>query len=142
LRWLCAAEFASQRCDLAAGLFERSGAVDFLSGEAQLFLDGKLGRDTPAGFRFAQAASEEALDLLLGFAPDDHQAIELLVDAGFDKKRRFDENRVAHAGAPPHLELAKDDFGDARVHDGVEPVQLGAIRKDHGTEFRAIDAAG
>jgi len=64
------------------------------------------------------------------------------VDAGFDEQRRFDEDGVADAAAPPDLELAKDDFGDARVHDGVEAVQLGTIREDHGTEFRPIDAAG
>jgi hypothetical protein len=141
LRRLCA-KFAGQRLDLAARFFEGPGAIDFLGGEAQFFLDGELGGNTAAGFRFAEAARDEAFELLLGGAPDDHQAIELFVDAGFDEQRRLDEDGIADTGAPPDLELAEDDFGDARVHDGVETVQLGAICEDHSTEFRAVDAAG
>ena len=39
--------------DLPASFFERPGAVDFFSGEAQLFLDGELGIDAAEGFCFA-----------------------------------------------------------------------------------------
>ena len=60
---MCAAEFAGQRLDLAARFFERPGAIDFLRGEAQLFLDGELRGNAAAGFRFAEVPREEARKL-------------------------------------------------------------------------------
>src|SRR6266478_204895 len=49
---------------------------------------------------------------------------------------------VAAESATPDLELAEDDLGDARVHDGVEAVQLRKVREDHRAEFCAVNAAG
>ena len=39
--------------DLAPGLFKGAGAINFFSGETQLFLDGELGIDAASGFCFA-----------------------------------------------------------------------------------------
>ena len=129
---MCAAEFAGQRFDLAAGLFKRAGAVDLFGGEAQLFLDGELRSNAAAGFCFGEAASEEALKLLLRLAPGNHEAIQIFVNAGFDQERGFDEGGIAHAATLPFVELAEDDFGDARMDDGVEAIEFGAIVENDG----------
>ena len=141
LRRLCTAELERKRFDLAPGCFERAGTVDFLGGEKKLFLDGKLRCDATSGFGFAEAARDQAPELLFGRAPRDHQAIELFVYAGFDQQRGFHEDRVADSSAPPRLELAEDDLSDARMDDGVEAVEFGAIAEDDGAEFRAVHAA-
>src|SRR5260370_11342089 len=81
---LAVAELGGQRLDLAASSFERAGAIDFLGGQAKVFLDGKLRGDAAAGLRFAKASRPQPLQLLLGTAPRDPQAIEIFVNAGFD----------------------------------------------------------
>ena len=126
------AELGSESFDLPAGFLERAGTVDLLGGEAQFFLDRKLGGDAAAGFGFREAASEEALDLLLRRAPGDHEAIQIFVNAGFDQERGFDEGGIAHAATLPFVELAEDDFGDARMDDGVEAIEFGAIVENDG----------
>src|SRR5260370_36391035 len=81
---LAVAELGGQRLDLAASFFERAGAIDFLSGQAKFFLDGKLRRDAAAGFHFTETAREEPLEVLLGAAPRDHPALQHFVNAGVD----------------------------------------------------------
>ena len=136
-----AAEPGGESFDLAAGAFQGSRAVDFFGGEAQFFFDRKLRGDAAAGFGFAEAACAEALKLLLGFAPSDHQALECLVNASFDDEGRFDKSNIARALTLPFLELTRDDFRDPRVDDGVQAVELGAIAKNDGGKFGAVDAA-
>ena len=106
---------------------ERAGTVDFLGGQTQFFLDGKLGGDAAESFGFAEAAGDEAFELLFRGAPCDHEAIQFLVNAGFDQERSFHKGGVARAVTLPFLELTDDDFGDARMDDGVEVVESGAI---------------
>src|SRR5712691_739952 len=135
-----AAELGGERCNLSAGFFERARAVDFLGGVTQFFLDGKLGRDAAAGLRFGKAARNQAFQLLLGLAPRDDEAIELLVQAGFDEQRGFDERGVADSVPLPFVELPEDDVGDARVHDGVQAVELGPVGKNNVRELDPVDA--
>src|SRR5260370_19039152 len=127
--------------DLAAGFLKRAGTVDFLGGETQFIPDGKLGGDAAARFTFAQATRNEALELLLRLAPGDDEAIEFFVNAGFDKERGFHKGGVARAVALPHVKLAEDDFSDARMDDGVETVELGAVVENDGAELCAVNAA-
>src|SRR5438132_2618475 len=91
-------------------------------------------------FGFPEAPREEALELLLRRAPGVHQPIELLVNAGFDEQRGFDESRIVNAASPPCLELAENNFGDSRVHDGVEAIELGLIREDNRAKLCAVHA--
>src|SRR5258707_7581693 len=140
-RGLRTAELGGERFDLAARRFERAGTVDFFGGEKKFFFDGKLGGDAPAGFAFAEAAREKALELLFRRTPGDYEAVEFFVNARFDQQRGFDENRIANPGALPGLELAENSFSDARMDDGVEAVEFGAIVEDDGAEFYAIHAA-
>jgi hypothetical protein len=138
---VAAAELGCEGFDLAAGFIERAGAIYFLGGKKEFFFDGELGGDAAAGFGFAKAASDETIELLLGCTPGDDEAIEILVDAGFDEQGGFDEDGVANTGAPPYFELAEDDFGDARVNDGIEAVEPGAIVENDGGKFAAVNAA-
>src|SRR5712692_10395998 len=138
-RRLTAAKLGGESFDLAAGFFERAGTVDFLGGRRNIKNERKLGGDAATGFDFTETTREKALDLLLGMAPGDHQAVETFVNAGFDQQGGFDEDRVADSGAPPHLELAEDDFRDARMDDGVEAVELSAVGEDDGAELCAVD---
>ncbi len=86
------AELGGERLDLPARFLERAGAINFLGGQKKFFLDGKLRGDAAARFRFAETAREQSLELLLGTAPGDHQAIKVLVNARFDQQRGFDED--------------------------------------------------
>src|SRR5260370_12400659 len=133
-------ELGGQRFDLAAGFLEGAGTVDFLGSEKQFFLDGKLGGDAAAGFGFAEAARDEALELLLRRAPGNHEAIQFIVNAGFDEERGFHKSGVARAAALPFVELTEDDFCDAGIDDGVEAVPFGAIVENDGAEFCAVNA--
>src|SRR6266702_2986217 len=83
-----AAQLGGERCNLSAGFFERARTVDFLGRVAQLFLDGKLGRDAAAGLRLGKAARNQAFELLRRLAPRDDEDIEFVVQAGFDELRR------------------------------------------------------
>src|SRR6266568_2975402 len=134
-----AAELGGERCNLAAGFFQRPRTVDFPSGVMQFFLDGKLGRDAAAGLRFGKAARNQEFELLLGLTPGDDEAIEFLVQAGFDKQRGFDERGVADSVPLPFVELTEDDVGDARVHDGVQAVELGPVGKNNVRELDPFD---
>jgi len=127
--------------DLAAGFLQRAGAVDFLGGETQFILDGKLGGDAAAGFTFAKVTRDKALELLLRLAPGDDEAIEFFVNAGFDQERGFHKGGVARAVTLPHVKLAEDDFSDAGMDDSVETVELGAIVENDGAELCAVNAA-
>ena len=91
----------------------------------QFFLDGKLGRDAAASLRLRKAARNQAFQLLLGLAPRDDEAIEFLVQTGFDEQRTDGAQRErkgerepgaragfggdAH-GAPPLFHLRFDDI--------------------------------
>jgi hypothetical protein len=136
-----AAEFDGKGRNLTAGFFERAGAVDFLGGMAQLFLDRELGSDAAAGFVFTEAACEESFELLFRFAPGYNDAIEFFVNTGFDEERGFDESGIADSGAVPQFKLAENDFGDTRVDDGVETVEFCAVGEDDGAELRAVDSS-
>src|SRR5258708_31457070 len=120
---------------------ERSGTVDFLGGQTQFFLDGKLGGDAAESFGFAEAAGEEALELLFRRAPCYHETIQFLVNAGFDEERSFHKGGVARAVTLPFLELTEDDFGHARMDDGVQVVESGAVGKNNGAELCAVNVA-
>ncbi len=61
--------------------------------------------------------------------------------AGLDDQRRFDEGSVASSVALPLLELTKQRSFDTRVDNGVEAIELGAIREDNCGELGAVDAA-
>jgi hypothetical protein len=134
------AELGGESLDLAAGFCERAGAVDFLGGETEFFLDGKLCGDAAAGFGFAEATSQEALELLLRLAPGNDQAVQILVNAGFDEEGGLHEGSVTCAASFPFFELTEDDFCDARMDDGVETVEPGAIGEDNGAKLRPIHA--
>jgi hypothetical protein len=138
---LSAAKLAGESLDLEARLLQRAGAVDFLGGETQLFRNGKLGGDAAASFGFAKVTGNEALELLLRLAPGNYQAIEFFVNAGFDQKSGFHKGGVARAGALPFDELTEDDFGNARMDDGVETVEPGAIVENDSAEFCPVDTA-
>ncbi len=65
----------------------------------------------------------------------------MLMNAGLNEQRGFDKRGVARAIALPFVELAKDNFCDARVDDGIEPVELGAIGENQRRELGAVHAA-
>jgi hypothetical protein len=138
--WRLTAELGGESLDLAAGFCERAGAVDFLGGETEFFLHGKLCGDAAEGFGFAEATSEEALELLLRLAPGDDQAVQIFVNAGFDEESGLDEGSVACASSFPFFELTEDDFCDARMDDGVEAVEPGAIGEDDGAKLCTVHA--
>jgi hypothetical protein len=123
------------------GFIERSGAIDFFGGETKFFLDGELGGDAAAGFDFAETTRDEALELLLRLTPGDYEAVEFFVNTGLDQERGFDERWVAHTTPLPFVELAEDDFRNARVDDGVEAVEPGAVVEDDGAKFCPVNAA-
>src|SRR5882762_5539086 len=152
-RGLRTAELGGERFDLAARRFERAGTVDFFRGEKKFFFHGKLRGDAPAGFAFAEAAREKALELLFRRAPGDHQAVEFFVNARFDQQRGFDENRIANPGALPGLGLAEflEDFIvgglaglDELVGEGVGVEDREPHFAQHGGDgaFAAGDSTG
>ena len=138
---MSSAEPGGEGFDLMASLFEGAGAVDFFGGETEFFFDGELGGDAAAGFGFAEATRNKTLELLPRLAPGDDEAVQIFVNTGFDEEGGFDERSVAHASALPVFELAEDDFGNARMDDGVEVVELGTVVEDNGAEFGAVNAA-
>jgi hypothetical protein len=137
---LAAAELSGEGFDLMAGFVEGAGAVDLIGGESEFLLDGELGGDAAAGFGFGETACEEAVELLLRLAPGDDKTVQIFVNAGFDEEGGFNEGGIAHALALPIVELTQDDFGDARMDDGVEAVETGAIVENDGAEFCAVNA--
>jgi len=131
-------EFGGQRFHLLARLPESAGAVDFLRRQAQLFFHRHLRGDTAACFVFTESARAESLELLLRRAPYNHDAVEMFVDTRFDEQRGFDKRGVARAVALPFIELAEDQFRDARMHDGVEPIKLRAILENQRGQLGAV----
>jgi hypothetical protein len=101
-----ASEFGGEGFDLASGFFEGAGAVNFFSSVAEFFFDGKLRGNAAAGLGFAEAAREEPLELLLGLAPGDDEAVQPFINTGFDEESGFDECGVADPVALPFVELA------------------------------------
>src|SRR5262245_8738863 len=79
------AEFGSEGFDLLTGFVEEAGAVDAFGGVAEFFFNRHLRSDARAGFGFGKAASDEALELLFGFAPGDDEAVKAPVKVGFDE---------------------------------------------------------
>ena len=140
-RRFASAQFRGERLNLPAGLLERAGTIDLFRGQTEFFLGRHLSGNPAAGFRFAEAARGQALDLLLGFAPGNDEAVEISVNARFDEQRGFDERGVTLALACPFIKLAEDDFGDTGVDDGVQAVKFRAIGENECGKFRAIDAA-
>ncbi len=136
---MATAKLDSESFHLTARLFERARAVNSLGGVPKFLFDGKLGDDAAAGFGFTEAACAEALELLLGLAPDHDKAVELLMNSGFDQQGGFHEGGVARALALPFVKLAENDFGDARVHDGVKAVEFRAVSESHRCELGAVD---
>src|SRR5579885_2161855 len=135
------AELGSQRFDLPAGEVERAGAVDFLRCMPKFLLEGKLRGDAAKSVFAAHAPLFEALELLLGTAPDNHEAVELLVISGFDQQSGFHENGFADAFALPFVHFAMESLLDAGMNDGVETSEFGGIRKHHGGKLAPVDAA-
>src|SRR5579885_726549 len=135
------AELGSQRFDLPAGEVERAGAVDFLRCMPKFLLEGKLRGDAAKSVFAAHAPLFEALELLLGTAPDNHEAVELLVISGFDQESGFNENRIADAFALPFVHFTMKGLFDAGMNDDVQASQLGGIRKHLGAKLAAVDAA-
>jgi hypothetical protein len=109
---------------------------------AQFFVDGKLSGDTAARFDFADAAGEEAFELLSGSAEGDHEAIEIFREAGFDKESGFDEGGISKARALPGVELEEHGLLGAGMENGVEASEFVGVGEDDGGEFAAVDAAG
>ncbi len=136
------AEFGGEGLDLGASGIEGAGTVDGVGGVAKFFVEGKLGGDAVAGFEFAHAAGEEALELLLGSAEGNDESIEISCEAGFDEKGGFDEGGIAEPGSLPRVELKKHGLLDARMKNGVEASELVRIAEDDGGEFATINAAG
>ena len=135
------AKFSSESFDLAARVFKRAGAIDFFRGVTQFFFDGKLGGDAAAGLRFAEASREQALELLLGLAPGNDQSIEFFVHARFDKEGGLHKRGIPVAVPLPVVELPEDGLGHARVHNGIETIELAAIGKDECSQFGAVNTA-
>ena len=73
-------------------------------------------------------------------APSHDQSVQRLVDIRFDEQSRFDESGIARTTALPFVELTEDDAGDAWMHDSVKAVEFGAVGKNNGGEFVAINA--
>jgi hypothetical protein len=69
---------------LVAGFFEGAGAVDFFGGVTEFVIDWELCGDAAAGVGVGEAAGAEALELLIGAAPGDHEAVEMFEVARFD----------------------------------------------------------
>lgn len=123
---------------LLTGLFEGAGAVDFLRGVTQFPCYGHLRGDAAAGFVFAHAARRQALQLLLGAAPRNHESIKMFVHAGLDEQRRFDKRGVMRPVALPFVELAQNRFGDTRVDDGVQAREFRAICEYQSSKLGAV----
>jgi hypothetical protein len=138
---LTAAKLGGESFDLTAGFVERPGTVDSFGRELEFFLYGKLCGDTAAGIRFAEATRNEALQLLLRFAPSNDDAVETSVNTRFDQQSGFHKGSVERALAFPFLKLTEDGFGDAGVNDGVQAVEFGAVVENDGAELRAVDMA-
>src|SRR5437868_6540360 len=68
-------ELCCERFHLLSGFFEGAGAIDFFRCVAEFVLNGELRGDAAAGVVIAEAAGAEALELLLGAAPGNHEAV-------------------------------------------------------------------
>src|SRR6267142_1023161 len=77
-------ELCCERFDLVAGFFEGAGAIDFFCCVAEFVLNWELRGDAGAGVVIAEAARAKALELLLGAAPSDHEAVQVFEVASFD----------------------------------------------------------
>ena len=77
-------ELCCQRFYLLSGFFEGAGAIDFFCCVAEFVLHWELRGDAGAGIVIAEPARAEALELLLGAAPSDHEAVQVFEVASFD----------------------------------------------------------
>jgi hypothetical protein len=125
---------------LAAGFFEGGGAIDFFCGVAEFFFGGELGGDALTGFLLAQAAGAEALELLIGAAPGDDEAVEIFVVTRFHEQGGFDEGGGSSAVTGPFVELAVCGCFYARVKDDVEAGELCVVVENDCGQLCAIDA--
>ena len=75
--------------------------------------------DAAAGVGVGEAAGAEALELLLGAAPGDHEAVQVLEVPSFHQQSGFYERSVPGAVARPFGELPDDGCFHAWVQDGV-----------------------
>src|SRR5882762_3855446 len=78
------AELCCEGFHLLSGFFEGAGAIDFFCCVAEFVLNGELRGDAAAGVVIAEPARAEALELLVGAAPSDHEAVQVLEVASFD----------------------------------------------------------
>src|SRR5258705_3731092 len=77
-------ELCCQRFHLLSGFFEGAGTIDFFCCVAEFVLHWELRGDAGAGIVIAEPARAEALELLLGAAPSDHEAVQVFEVASFD----------------------------------------------------------
>ena len=123
---------------LLTGLFEGAGAVDLLCRVTELLFHRHLRGDAAAGLLFAHAPCSQALQLLLGAAPRNHESVKVFVDARLNEQRRFNKRGVTCPVALPFVELAGDGFGDARMDNGVQTGQFRAIREYQSSKLAAV----
>ena len=126
---------------LAPRFLLRAGTIDGVSRVAEFFLRIELRGEAAFCFGFCQATGDEACELLFRRAAGDHQAVEFLLKARFDKQSGFHEDNIAISGTLPFTEFSQHGFFDARVQDGVEFFELGAIGENETGQFAAMDAA-
>jgi hypothetical protein len=123
---------------LHLSLFDGPRAINDLVGPAALFLNGHLGSDAELRVLRRKAAFLEALDLLIGTAPADNDAVELFVEARFENQGCFDDGEFRATGTIERLEPISDNIEDTRVKDLVEAGALLGVGENDCAELRAV----
>src|SRR5215475_5570364 len=126
--------------NLLLRVLHRAGSVDGVRGVFEFFFVGKLQGDPAARFLFAESTREQTLDLVLGTAINDNEAVEPLVHSSFDEKSGFDENGIGNTLRAPRIKLHIHGGFDARMQNGVQFCEFRAIRENEVAKFFAIDA--
>jgi len=120
-------------------VLHRAGSVDGERSVFEFFFVGQLQGDPAARFFFAESAREQALDLVLGAAINDNEAVEPLVHSGFDEEGSLDENGTSDTLRAPRIKLRIHGGFDARMQNGVQFCEFRAIRENNVAKFFAID---
>ena len=121
--------------------FQRSRVINFVGGQAAFFLIGQLRGNSLPRITLGHAARLQARKLLGFAAPNDRDAIQLVMNAGLDEQRGFQHRDAVRMASLPFRELPVVRFDHAGMNHLIQPRKLGSVGKNNGRKIGAIHAA-
>jgi len=135
-----ATEFGGESLDLERVCSREPEQSIFSVARRNFSATGSWVGDAAASFGFTKAAQRGARAAVQARTrqPPDHQ---VFAECRFDQKERLPQAASRVCRRAPIGELTGDDFGDARVDDGVRRSSLAAIVENDGAKFCPVNAA-